>query len=148
MSKSAAVIDSGVAVLRTLSTAARPAAAALWEHLLHEAVPLYAPRLWSYEVTSVIHKYLFDKILTGDEAENMLRILFAFGVNLVDEDEALCLAALRWASRLSQRPAYDAFYLALAESLDAELWTADRRLWQNAQQAGVTWVRSMFEVQV
>lgn len=95
----------------------------------------------------MVHKYLFDKVLTADEGESALRAIFAFGVNLVQEDEALCLEAFRWASRLNQKPAYDAFYLALSERLDADLWTTDRRLWNNAQQVGATWVRLMFDVQ-
>ncbi len=145
MSRSAAVLDAGVAVLRIVTTSARPAATVLWDRLLRDAVPLYAPRLWAYEVTSVIHKYLFDRILTGEESESVLRVVFTFGVNLVQEDEALCLEAFRWATRLNQKPAYDAFYLALSERLGADFWTTDSRLWNNAQQAGVTWVRSMFE---
>ena len=38
--------------------------------------------------------------------------------------------------------AYDSFYLALAEGLDCELWTADERL-HNA--AGVAWVKLLEE---
>ena len=35
--------------------------------------------------------------------------------------------ALELASLLQQGAVYDAHYMALAESLDCELWTADRR---------------------
>lgn len=48
--------------------------------------------------------------------------------------------ALRLAERYGLRAAYDAHYLALAERLGAEFWTADRRLAQ--QVAGeLPWVR-------
>jgi len=50
-----------------------------------------------------------------------------------------CQAVLEWAGRLNQSRAYDAFYMALAEELGAEFWTADQRLARAAQQAGVTW---------
>jgi predicted nucleic acid-binding protein len=51
--------------------------------------------------------------------------------------------ALVWAERIGQRAAYDAVYLALAEYLNAELWTADKRLADAAQVAGVEGVFSL-----
>ncbi len=56
-------------------------------------------------------------------------------------DTSLCLAALTWAERLGQTKAYDAFYLALAEGLSAEFWTADKRLARRARHAGADFVR-------
>lgn len=49
----------------------------------------------------------------------------------------MSLAALVWSRRLRRGNAYDSAYLALAEALGAELWTADRRL-TNA--AGQPWI--------
>jgi predicted nucleic acid-binding protein len=49
-----------------------------------------------------------------------------------------------WTLRLNRAAAYDSFYLALAERLGCNLWTADRRLWQ-AVSAG--WVRLVGEGQ-
>jgi predicted nucleic acid-binding protein len=118
-------------------------ATALWDSWSRDATQVCAPGLWSYEVTSVVHKYLFDGLLTAGEAEEVLGVLFDLGVSLVEEDESLCVSAFRWATRLNHKPAYDAFYLALAERLGAELWTADRRLWRNATGVGVTWAHFM-----
>jgi hypothetical protein len=42
-------------------------------------------------------------------------------------------------NRLGQSKAYDAFYLALAERLKAEFWTADQRLANGARQLGANW---------
>jgi len=36
--------------------------------------------------------------------------------------------AFVWTRRLKRAVAYDSFYLALAESLGCDLWTADQRL--------------------
>ena len=46
------------------------------------------------------------------------------------------------ASELRQGAVYDAYYLALAESLGCELWTADRRFHRVANDASysVHWV--------
>lgn len=38
--------------------------------------------------------------------------------------------AIELAGRFRQRAVYDAHYLALAEDLDCELWTADRRFYE------------------
>jgi predicted nucleic acid-binding protein len=51
-----------------------------------------------------------------------------------DEDTLL------WARRIGQIVAYDAVYLALAQGMNAEFWTADKRLATAAQNAGVNWV--------
>jgi predicted nucleic acid-binding protein len=48
--------------------------------------------------------------------------------------------ALFWSERINQSKAYDAQYLALASRENAPLWTADRRLANAAQNAGLDWV--------
>jgi len=53
--------------------------------------------------------------------------------------------ALIWAERLGQSKTYDSAYLAAAEVLHAEFWTADHRLARSAHQAGAPWVHSIFE---
>lgn len=53
---------------------------------------------------------------------------------------------LVWAMRLNQTVAYDAAFLALAESEGAEFWTADRRLVDAARNLGLGWVHSLNEV--
>jgi len=48
---------------------------------------------------------------------------------------------LRWSERIGHRVIYDSVYLALADGMNAELWTADRRLYQRARRAGADFVR-------
>ena len=47
--------------------------------------------------------------------------------------------AMDWAERLNQTVAYDTQYLALAEQLGAEFWSADRR-WFPYRLSGATHV--------
>ena len=42
------------------------------------------------------------------------------------------MRALELASQLDQRDAYDSHYLALAEELDCDFWTADARFYRAA----------------
>ena len=48
-------------------------------------------------------------------------------------DADLQRATVRLAERLALSASYDTHYLAVAERLDVELWTADRRLVQAVQ---------------
>lgn len=48
------------------------------------------------------------------------------------------LGPLAWLLRLDRAAAHDSFYLALAEELECDLWTADRHL---VGAVDVAWVR-------
>lgn len=135
-----AVIDASLAIYSVINSPMTAQAAAIFDHFQENRTRLYAPRLWWYEVPSVVHKYLFDGLLTEAYAEEALTILLNLAVNRVDEDDSLCRSAFSWATRITQKPAYDSFYLAAAELLDADLWTADQRLAQRARQLGIDWV--------
>ncbi len=65
----------------------------------------------------------------------------------VKQVEVSVRAAFDWATRLRQKAAYDGFYLATAEHLGAELWTADHALVHNVQQIGISWVHWMGEIE-
>lgn len=135
-----AVVDAGLAVFAVLQTSQSEFADRTWNRLQQEGTSIYVPRLWRYEVTSVIHKYLFEGLLEPELGEKILSLTLELVENVVDEDPELCRAAFRWANRLNQKPAYHGFYLAVAEALEAQFWTADRKLANNAQSKGVHWV--------
>ena len=101
-------------------------------------IELVAPTLWLYEVTSALAKIVRYGDLGPQEAKNALALASQLGVRLVPPDEALAHSAFDWTIRLGRAAAYDSFYLALAERLECELWTADRHL-RNA--VGLSWVR-------
>ncbi len=142
----AAVIDSSLAVYSVLNVSQSAQAERVFERLLNQKIRLFVPRLWIFEVTSIIHKYLFDKLITPKRAFDSLSVILGFEKNLVDEDQQLCQLAFEWATRLRQKPAYDGFYLAAAERLGAEFWTADEKLSNNAHQLGASWVHWMGEL--
>lgn len=143
MNNSLAVIDSNIAISALILTEQTRTAFALLERLREEKVNLYAPHLWFYEVTAGIHEYLYAKIIQHDVAEEAISAAFGLEINRMDETSALCQSASRWATRLKRMAVYDGFYLATAESLNAPLWTADKRLANNARQLGAKWVHWM-----
>jgi predicted nucleic acid-binding protein len=95
---------------------------------------LHAPGLVWYEVASGLAQLVFDKKMHRDavsDAIDGLRDLPVIVHPLVDR-----LRPVEIAIRLKSRKAYDAAYLALAEHLQAELWTLDGKLFRNASPLG------------
>jgi predicted nucleic acid-binding protein len=139
------VVDANLTVALVLSTPYSAQAQVLWELWSVEAVDVYAPDLWAYEVTSALRKAISLTGMPLSEAEARLETLTRLGVQLVPPTLELNRLALRWAERLGQTVAYDAHYLALAEKLGCDFWTADRRLVQSAG-AEVSWVHGIDEI--
>ena len=110
-------------------------------------IPLFAPDVWSAEVTTAVRQSIAFKLISPEEGIQILKDLFALEVQVIPSDLDQCQAALSWASRLGQSKAYDGFYLALAERLSAErggqveFWTADERLYNRGRQIGAPGIR-------
>jgi predicted nucleic acid-binding protein len=140
------VVDANIALALVLATPYSHRAESLWERWAAAQAAVFAPDLWAYEVTSALRKAMVITGMALAEAIARLDILSEVGVRLVPPTPELDRSALRWADRLGQTVAYDAHYLALAEFLACEFWTADRRL---AAQLGkdVSWVHWLGDVE-
>ena len=98
-----------------------------WDAWLVEERIIHAPQLLAYEVTNAIYRYYRAGYLGLPTA--VLAVDAALGLPITRESPvALHGAALRLAADLKLPAAYDAHYVALANLLDTELWTADARL--------------------
>src|SRR3990172_9391904 len=118
-----------------------------WERVDQEQITPCAPRLWLSETTSAIRFLLSQKEITSNEAEEALRTMHGLRVEIMNEDEELSLRALELAGKLRQSKAYDAFYLALAEKLVVEFWTADERLFNRCRKdLKLSWVHWIGEL--
>ena len=82
-------------------------------------------------------------LISSQVAEGMAKQLDALGFQTIVPTLELHLAALHWAERIGQSNAYDAQYLALAESLSAEFWTADVRLVHVLEKLDVSWIHAI-----
>ncbi len=109
---------------------------------LVEEAHLVVPALWEYECLSGLRRAAYLKLISPQEAERMAGDLLALDFQRVPPNLELHRSALAWAERLGQSKVYDAQYIALAESLAAEFWTVDKRLFHAMQSLGVEWVRS------
>lgn len=89
-------------------------------------MPLVAPRLFRSEITAVLRKAVFQQRITYAAGRELLLLLQA-PIEFHDDD-MLLRSAFEIATRFNLPRAYDAQYLALAERLTCEFWTADETL--------------------
>ncbi len=116
------VVDASAAVAWLVNDPASDYAASL----LTSGEELVAPDLLPSEVVNVLWKRVARGETSIEIAEQLLPHFVAIGVRL-SPAFSLWRAALQIATRLNH-PAYDCLYLALAESEEAKLATADKRL--------------------
>jgi predicted nucleic acid-binding protein len=132
------VVDASFAIRLILPDPRRSDFRALMERWLQEGCELLAPDLWLYEMTTALCKAAHFGLVTAEEAASSLVLVSELAVQLVAPDAEQARLAFAWTQRLHRAAAYDSFYLALAESLACELWTADRRL---HTAVGLPWVQ-------
>jgi predicted nucleic acid-binding protein len=133
------VIDANIGVWSVLPVLAQLDVSGHLRQWQADAVNLVAPALWVAETVSAIRRAIHTRVITRDEGLEAIEHLFALGIESRPMEPDLCRSALLWAGRLQQVRAYDAFYMALAEELGVEFWTADQRLANAAAQLGVAW---------
>ena len=95
-----------------------------WAETLSTRRSLAAPQLLLVESTNVLRRLVTSGKLTDLDASTAQRDLLSMPVTLYPFEP---VAERVWALRHNVS-SYDAFYVALAESLDAPLATLDRRL--------------------
>lgn len=133
------VCDSGILLATVLPETYSQHAVALLRYWDEQDFRLAAPVLFRYELLSVMRKSVYRNILTSDEAIRKRDILLAQPVQLMVNDKLL-RRGYELASKHNFPAAYDSQYLAVAEFLSCEFWTADQRLY-NALQQQLSWVK-------
>ena len=108
-----------------------------------QGVELYAPGLWQVEIVSVLRKVVSLGQMSSDDARYSLASLDKLQVEIVHPDRNLLEQSFLWAERIGQKVAYDAQYLALAEALQADFWSADQRLISTLQARQIPWAHSL-----
>ena len=100
-----------------------------------------APHLMPVEVTNALHRRVVRGEMSLTVAANLIKSLLSSKLEL-REGLDLHGRALELASQLRQGAVYDAHYLALSETLDCELWTADEKFFRGASPVAqnVRWI--------
>ena len=99
----------------------------LWEQWDASGRQIAAPTLLYYEVSNALYRYQRAKMMSSSTVRLALKAALALPVRLYGTRE-LHRRALALAERFSLSAAYDAHYLALADWLGGEFWTADQKL--------------------
>ena len=134
------VVDASFAVKWILEEEYTPQAISALSEWLSRDTDVLAPSWYLFEITNALYQRVRRAELTPHEASRLLRESQQTGVQLIGYDESLHARALELAHQFRLNAAYDAHYLALAESMDCEMWTADERLW-NSVRTALGWVR-------
>jgi predicted nucleic acid-binding protein len=142
----AIVVDASIVVNLLLTQAYSTQAERYLESWKSGGEMLYAPGHWYAEVVSALRFAVYRRKLNSEDAQLLIDVLPELGVRALEPTLDLLKSSLRWAERLGQSKAYDAQYVALAEQLRAELWSADQRLVNALKEQGVSWAHWVGEV--
>src|SRR3990172_3308306 len=126
MTNGMVIIDASVALKAILPNQLQGYCRALVQTFA-EVQPV-ATALWVYETTSAISKAVHFEQLTDKEGRQALEQVDALGIRLFVPDIDQNQIAFDWTLRLKRASAYDSFYLALAQALECDFWTSDKRL--------------------
>lgn len=137
MSNSWLCVDANL-VIRLVADPKDESVRELWDRWDAEGRQVIAPTLLYYEVTNALYRYRRQGLMSLAAVRLALKAALSLPLHLHGEAD-LHQHALRLAERFSLPATYDAHYLALAEQLGAEFWTADRKL-ARAVQAALPWV--------
>jgi predicted nucleic acid-binding protein len=100
----------------------------------------FVPMLWHYEIANTITKAVYFKQLTRQEGQAALQQTLALPVQLIPPDMEQSLLAFSWSLKLQRASIYDCYYLALAETIGAEFWTADKKLYHALDSQRLPWL--------
>jgi predicted nucleic acid-binding protein len=143
--KSQVVIDANIGLALALPLPYSPKTVLQMNHWQNEGTELFVPTLWIYEVITAMRKSVTAKVISSEKAEEALEWIFALDIQPISPTKELYRNIFHWATRLNQSQAYDAVYLALAEQLGIDFWTADQRLANRTKQLKLTWVHNISE---
>lgn len=139
------VIDTSIAIKWVLSEDDSVIALALLTEWISSSVRMTAPALLAYEASNTLyHNVLRGKITLETAKQGLTKVILkAVRINSF-RDKSLSTRAIEFAQQFKMPATYDAYFLALAEREECELWTADTRLWK-AVQGEISWVRNLVD---
>jgi predicted nucleic acid-binding protein len=89
-------------------------------------IAFVAPKVWQYEIANALNKAISIGRITELEGQTAFNNLLDLEIEFIEfpsPKEAYMFA------KKYQRSVFDSFYLAVAENLEIEFWTGDRKLY-------------------
>jgi predicted nucleic acid-binding protein len=137
------VLDSNILAAQVLSLDYSDIAAQKLREWIEQDAELHIPSLGLYEVASIFRKAMAIQNLSLQQANQALQNILALEIQIIEPTPELLANSLSRAERLQQTVAYASSFLAVAESLQAEFWTADRRLVNTVQTLNMDWIHCL-----
>lgn len=131
----AVVIDSNLLIVLATRDPRRPLVEAQFDSWEAEDEELHAPSLIRYEIANALTRLMAAGAITEAQMTEAWEKATAIPVVLHELSDGP--VAVQIAVQLRRESAYDAAYLALAASLETQVWTLDRPLARNATGLGL-----------
>jgi predicted nucleic acid-binding protein len=137
------VVDASIALKWTINEADSNTALALLADWTYREIEIHAPSLLAYEVTNALYRRIRKgEIPIYDARRGLTEIIYKVIDFDFPEEPDFNIRAMEIGQQFGLPATYDSHYLALAESNECELWTADLRMW-NSVKGKLDWVRWM-----
>lgn len=121
----------------------------LWDRWEKEDRRILAPSMLFFDITNILASYVRQGVLSTRTVQAVLQAAQSLPVHLVDQAD-IHMHALELAEHLNLPLGCDPHYIALADKLDKELWTYDRRLAVAVNRPGlaprVRWIGKKLEM--
>ncbi len=121
-------VDASFALKLVLDEPESARVSELWAAWIEAGVEIVAPYHLIFEAVSVIRNNVYRKNLSAESGELAFKAFLAQDIRLLTPQE-LHQQAWTLAARFNRPTMYDVYYLALAERLNCDVWSADRRLY-------------------
>ena len=133
------VADSGIPLATVLVEPNRERAKALLRYWASNDIQVAAPTLFRYEIVAVIRKHVYRDTFTLEDGLRARNQLMSEPVHLMMTDDLL-RRGYELATQFNRPTAYDTQYLAVAENLGCDFWTADEKMF-NVFSVALPWVK-------
>ncbi len=120
-------LDASLVLKLVLPEPDRPHVRRLWDTWIQRREIICAPWLFPFEVHSALRQAVVRGILNPVEGKAAWDLIQDLGIQIRHE-EGVWELAWSLAHKYRRPTTYDMVYLALAEILDCDFWTTDRRL--------------------
>lgn len=120
-------VDASFVIILLLFEARRAQVLTLMQQWNEEGIQLVVPPLFFAEVTSILRLRVYTRDITPQDGERAFADFLQFTVTTITLPD-LQPRAWAFAKQYNLVRAYDAQYLAVADFLGCDFWTADQRL--------------------
>jgi predicted nucleic acid-binding protein len=135
------IVDASLAIKWVLNEPYADKALAIAGEWATAGIRPVAPCLLLIEATNVLHRRVVKGHISSSQAMQLLAGFLNMGIE-VRESPQIHLRALELAEELQMPAVYDTHYLALADIMECDLWTADERFFNSVKerQPRVKWL--------